>query len=207
MRSKTTANLFEKKVTKTVQLANEAMKRAIGNAEQKGCWIVYGVEKNGKTGFALQLAKELAQFEKVNYISAEEGLDDSFLGAVKRANITTGANILWDEYMTVDEIIKKHKKQRSPNIIVIDNLTIYADELKPSEIKKKLIDGLPNKLIILLAHEERREAYPAIAKMAKKLAKVIFHVVGLKAFVTSRFSDGGELVIDENKSEVYHGII
>jgi hypothetical protein len=41
--------------------------------------------------------------------------------------------------------------------------------------------------------------------MAKKLAKVIFHIEGLKAFVTSRFSIGGEIVIDEEKSEIYHG--
>jgi predicted ATP-dependent serine protease len=205
MRSKTTANLFEKKPTRTVQLLHEALKKAIGNAELKGCWIVYGVEKNGKTWFTLQLAKELARFEKVNYISAEEGLDDSFKEAVKRANITTQEKIIWDEYMTIDEIIAKHKKQRSPDILIIDNLTVYSDEIKPSEIKKKLIDGLPNKLIIVVAHEERKEAYPAIAKMAKKMAKVIFHVVGLKVFITSRFSEGGELIIDDAKSEIFWG--
>lgn len=204
-RSKTTSNLFAKRQTPTVVLSDREYQEVIGKAERKGCWIIYGYEKNGKTWFTLKLAKEIAKFERVAYISAEEGLDASFINAVKRAGITISDNILWDEYLSVDDIVKKFQKQRSPNVIVIDNLTMYSDEMKPTEIKKRLLDELPNKLIIFVAHEERKEAYPAIARMAKKLAKVIFHIEGLKAFVVSRFSAGGELVIDEEKSEVYHG--
>ncbi len=206
-RSKTTANLFDKRHTASVEFHNQEFKEVIGNAERKGCWIIYGYEKNGKTWFALRLAKEIAKGERVAYISAEEGLDASFTNAVKRAGITTSDDILWDEYLSIEDIVAKFKKRRSANILVIDNLTMYADELKPTEIKKRLLDELPNKLIIFVAHEERKEAYPAVARMATKLAKVIFHIEGLRAFVTSRFSPGGELVIDEEKSEVYHGNI
>jgi KaiC/GvpD/RAD55 family RecA-like ATPase len=204
-RSRTTSNLFAKKNTATVVFTNPAFQSVVGCAERKGCWIVYGREKNGKTWFTLKLAKEIAKHERVAYISAEEGLDDSFINAVKRSSITASDNILWDEYLSVDDIVKKFKKQRSARIIMIDNLTIYSNEMKPSEVKKKLLDALPEKLIIFVAHEERREAYPAIARMTKKLAKVIFHVEGLKAFVTSRFSLGGEIIINEEKSEIYHG--
>lgn len=204
-RSKTTSNLFARKQAAPIIFADKEYQEVIGKPERKGCWIIYGYEKNGKTWFTLKLAKEIAKQERVAYISAEEGLDDSFVGAVRRAGITTADNILWDEYLSIDDIVKKFQKQRSANVIIIDNLTIYSDELKPTEIKKKLIDELPNKLIIFVAHEERKEAYPAIARMAKKLAKVIFHIEGLKAFVVSRFSEGGELVIDEGKSEMYHG--
>lgn len=204
-RSKTTSNLFVKSKSATVHFANTVLLEIVGNAERKGCWIIYGYEKNGKTWFTLKLAKEIAKFERVAYISAEEGLDDSFIEAVRRAGITTIDNILWDEYLSVDDIIHKFNKQRSANVIIIDNLTMYSDEIKPTEIKKKLMDALPNKLIIFVAHEERKEAYPAIARMAKKLAKVVFHVEGLKTFVTSRFSQGGEMVIDEQKSEIYWG--
>ena len=204
-RSKTTLNLFQKKSISPVTLTHPVLQSVIGNSERKGCWIIYGFEKNGKTWFTLKLVKELAKHEQVAYISAEEGLDKSFTDAIWRAGITTSDNILWDEYLSIDEIIDKFKKQRSANIIVIDNLTMYSDEMKPTEVKKKLLDALPNKLVIFVAHEERKEAYPAIARMAKKLAKVIFHIEGLKAFVTSRFSPGGEIVIDEEKSEIYHG--
>jgi len=64
---------------------------------------------------------------------------------------------------------------------------------------------MPGKLIICLAHEERKEPYPAVARMAKKLSKVYVQVRGLKAFVTSRFSTGGELVINDEMSEIYWG--
>jgi hypothetical protein len=204
-RSRTTSDLFQKKKNAPVAFECPALRSAIGNAERKGCWIIYGCEKNGKTWFALKLAKEIARHERVAYISAEEGLDDSFMRAVGRAGVDASDDILWDEYLSIDEFIEKFQKQRSANVIVIDNLTIYADEMKPAEIKKRLLGALPSKLIIFVAHEERKEAYPAIARMAKKLAKVIFHVEGLKVFVTSRFSPGGEIIIDEEKSEIYHG--
>jgi hypothetical protein len=67
------------------------------------------------------------------------------------------------------------------------------------------MDALPKKLIIFLAHEERKDAYPAIGRMARKMASVVVHVVGLKAFITSRFSEGGELVIDEEQSALFWG--
>ena len=204
-RSRTTSNLLQKKKNVPVVLTHAVLQAVIGDAERKGCWIIYGYEKNGKTWFTLKLAKEIAKHERVAYISAEEGLDDSFTDAIRRSGITTSDNILWDEYLSIEDIVIKFQKQRSANIIVIDNLTMYSDEMKPSEIKKRLMDALPSKLFIFVAHEERKEAYPAIARMAKKLAKVIFHIEGLKAFVTSRFSPGGELVIDEEKSEIYHG--
>ena len=204
MRSLTTRNILSKKPGAIVALEG-ALSDAIGEPERKGCWLVYGAEKNGKTWFSLMLAKALAQHERVAYISAEEGTDKSFTDNCQRAGITATDNILWDEYMSVDDIIVKFKKPRTPNIIFIDNMTMYADELLPGELKKRLVDALPRKLFVFLAHEERNSPYPAVARMAKKLAKVIVHVVGLKAIIASRFSAGGELVIDKEKCALFWG--
>ena len=205
MHSISTLNFFKKRSAKPIKLYNEVLKDVLGGVVVEGCWIVYGPEKNGKTWFALWLAKQLARFTRVNYISAEEGLADSFKEAVFRAGITTADNIVWNEYISADEIIEKFSKQRSAKIIVIDNLTMYSDELKPIELKKRLLDALPNKLIIFIAHEERKQPYPAIANMAKKMSSVVIHIEGLKAFVTSRFSSGGEIVINEEKADIYWG--
>lgn len=205
MHSISTLNFFKKRSAKPIKLYNEVLKDVLGGVVVEGCWIVYGPEKNGKTWFALWLAKQLARFTRVNYISAEEGLADSFKEAVFRAGITTADNIVWNEYISVEEIIEKFSKQRSAKIIVIDNLTMYSDELKPIELKKRLLDALPNKLIIFVAHEERKQPYPAIANMAKKMSSVVIHIEGLKAFVTSRFSSGGEIVINEEKADIYWG--
>ena len=135
-RSLTSRNLLEKHVGRTVKLSG-VLAGAVGDAECRGCWIIYGAEKNGKTWFALTLAKDIAQFERVGYVSAEEGLDKSFRDACHRAGITASDKILWDDYLTIDEIVKKYRRPRTPNVVFIDNLTMYSDEIKPTELKKK----------------------------------------------------------------------
>ena len=203
-RSLTARNLFDKNTGKTVQFDSELLTKAIGEAEMKGCWLIYGPEKNGKTWFTLQLVKALAHFDRVAYISAEEGTDLSFRKACERANITSGDNILFDEYLSIDAIKTKFSKPKTANILVIDNLTIYRDEFKSVGIRD-LINTFPAKLIIFVAHEDRKEPYPACAKMASKMAKVIIQVKGLRAFVVSRFSEGGSIEINEEMSEMYWG--
>lgn len=204
-RSRTTKNLFERKVAKVVDISNPALREAIGAAERTGCWFIYGPEKNGKTTLALMVAQDLSRGERVGYVSAEEGLDKSFTDACRRAGINTEDKVLWDEYMSIDELVAHYRKPKSPRIIVIDNLTIYQDEITPKELKKRLINALPGRLIILIGHEERGMPYPAVARMASKLAKVIFHVRGLRASMVSRFGPGGELEINEERCELYWG--
>ena len=204
-RSLTIRNLLDKKPGRQVRFEDEMFSRLIGPATFGGCWIIYGSEKNGKTWMALQIAKDLARSERVVYISAEEGLDYSFAAAVVRAGLTASDRVCLEEYMSIDAIVKKFKWSKSANVIIIDNLTVYSDEIKPLELKRRLVDALPNKLLILLAHEERREAFPAVARMAKKMAKVVINVRGLKAFVTSRYAPGGEIIIDKDKSALFWG--
>ena len=204
-RSLTSRDLLNKRDGRKLQIADPELSRIVGNVSASGLWLIYGKEKNGKTWFALQLAKELAKQEKVSYISAEESLEDSFLMACKRAGITSADRILWDEYMSIDAIIEKFSKPKTANVIFIDNLTVYLEELKPTEVKKRLMEELPGKLLILIAHEERKKPYPATARMAEKWASVVVQIQGLKALVVSRFSSGGEIVIDNTKSELYWG--
>ena len=135
-RSLTARNLFEKRIGRTVQFDNELLTEAIGEAELKGCWLIYGTEKNGKTWFTLQLAKSMAYFDKVVYISAEEGTDLSFRKACERAGITKADRILFEEYLSLDEIKEKFLKPKTANILIIDNLTIYPDEFKTLPIRQ-----------------------------------------------------------------------
>lgn len=197
-------NLLIKKPGRTIILTHAILREIIGEAEAKGCWIIYGSEKNGKTWFSLFLAKDIARNERVAYISAEEGTDMSFRLAANRAGITPDDKIAFEEYMSIDEIVEKYSKPKTARVIFIDNLTIYPDELKSVGVRD-LLNRLPSKLIVFVAHEERKEPSPACAKMARKLAKVIVHVRGLKASVTGRFSSGGDIVIDLDKSEMCWG--
>lgn len=200
----TARNLLNKRPERTIRLTSEHLIETIGEAEAKGCWLIYGAEKNGKTWFSLTLAKDIALNERVVYISAEEGTDMSFKNAAARAGVTGADKIVFEEYMSIDEIVEKYSKPKTARVLFIDNLTIYPDELKSVGVRN-FITRLPNKLIIFVAHEERKEPYPACARMAKKLAKVFIQVQGLRANVVSRFARGGSIIIDIEKSEMCWG--
>ena len=176
----------------------------LGKPSRGGIWVIYGDEKNGKTAFALALSELLSKFDKVWYISAEEGVGKEFQDNVKRVRIDSkNSKIMWSEYTEIDEMTSKLEKRQGPKICVLDNATVYADDLK-NGVLKKLLQNHPNTLFILLAHMEKNEPYTATAKLAKKLAKIIFRVEGLTAFVYGR-CPGGILTIDENTSKLYHG--
>jgi hypothetical protein len=204
MKNLSTANILQKKPGKIVQLSCPHWQHLIGQAELKGGWVIYGAEKNGKTWLTLQLIKALCTHQKVAYISAEEGMELSFIAAMKRAGIHQGHKIQWNEYMPMQDIVANFSKPKTAQVIVVDNLTMYTDELKrvgTRDIEKKL----PNKLFIWLAHEDRKEPSPAPAKMAKKMAKVVINVRGLLGTVVSRYSQGGQIVVDAAKAEIYWG--
>jgi KaiC/GvpD/RAD55 family RecA-like ATPase len=205
-RSLTSHNLLNRKPERKLEIGDAGLRSLVGDAVASGIWLIYGKEKNGKTWFSLQLAKELAKHEKVSYISAEEGLRDSFTGVCRRAGITATDRILWDGYISMEDVVKKFGRPKSASVVFIDNLTVYAEELKAADIKGRLLEVLPKKLLVLVAHEERGDAYPGNAKMARKLASVVINVKGLKAIFTSRFGGGGEVDVDWTCSEMFWGI-
>ena len=104
----TARNLLIKRTGRTIKLTHQLLKQLIGDAEAKGCWLIYGSEKNGKTWFSLYLAKDIARNERVAYISAEEGTDMSFQNAVARAGITPDDKIVFEEYLSIEEIVEKY---------------------------------------------------------------------------------------------------
>lgn len=201
-RSLTIKNLYDKKY-KTFAF-DGVFKDTMGTPEKKGAWLIYGAEKNGKTWFALKFAEYLSKFEKTLYVSAEEGIDKTFTDSCRRANINfNNKSLHFSEYIPIEELDEKISKRKSDKIIIIDNITIYADELK-NGVVRKFLKKHENKLIIFVAHEERNEPYTATAKLVRKLAKIIIRVQGLACFVSGR-CPGGTLMIDENKAMLYHG--
>jgi hypothetical protein len=169
-----------------------------------GFWMIWGKEKNGKTWFALLLAKYLATLTKVLYVSAEEGVGKEFCESIKRANIAVSdKNLGFLEYTPISEIRSILSKRNAPQVIFLDNMTIYNSELKSGELQR-LKDEFPRVLFVFIAHEERGEPYTASAKLCKKLAKIIVHVQGLRASVSGRCK-GGEYLIDEEKAVLFWG--
>jgi hypothetical protein len=200
-RALTVKNLYDKKFTPYEFTG--IWFDVFGNPSTAGIWLIYGKEKNGKTWGTLLIADMLSKFGRVLYISAEEGTDMDFQAACKRARIGKESKIQFLEYTPIEELYKRLKSRKPPQIVVLDNLTIYNDELKAAGIKK-LIQDFPNTHFICVAHEERNKPYTAAATMASKLAKVIIRVQGLQLSIGGRVP-GGTLNIDEQKAQLYHG--
>ncbi|MPS73976.1 MAG: AAA family ATPase [Chryseobacterium sp.] len=186
-------------------------KEVFGNPENTGIWYVGGGEKHGKSTFMMMLAKYLAQHDKETYVSAEEGLSKDIIRIIKSVGITDkDKNLKFLEYMPWEELTIKMGGNKSGKIWIIDNTTIYRDELTRKLIlamKQKFTDGKnknERKLIIFISHEEKGQPDNAISRMIRKLAKIIIQVEGLKAEVSGR-CPGGEILIDEEKALLYHG--
>lgn len=181
-------------------------RKVFAKPEKGGAWIIYGAEKNGKTWFSIKLAEYLSGFEKTLYVSAEEGISQAFKNTLIRSKIDPHNTALkFIDYIPLDELVERLEGRKSEKIVFIDNVTIYADELKYGELRKVLDNKkLKNKLFVFIAHEDKNEPYTATAKMIKRLAKIIVRVQGLACFVSGR-CPGGVLTIDEAKAELYHG--
>lgn len=176
-----------------------------GQPERNGkMWLIYGEEKNGKTWFSVLLASYLASKEKVLYVSAEEGIGQSFKDVCTRANVDAkNRNFQAYGYVPIAELDEHLKSRYAPKIIFLDNVTVYLEDLKNGGLQR-LIHSHPNKLFIFIAHEDRGEPYTATAKMIRRLADRIVRVQGLVATVGGR-TTGGKYLIDENKAMILHG--
>ncbi len=138
------------------------------------------------------------------YISGEEGTGKNFVDTCERAQLNpNNKKLQFLEYLPLAELNEKLSKRRSAKIVVIDNITIYADELKNGGLRR-MLEQHKDKLLVFVAHEERNEPYTATAKLCRKLAKIIVRVQGLSCFISGRCK-GGILMIDEEKACLYHG--
>lgn len=179
-------------------------KEMLGEQPTCGSWLVYGPEKHGKTSFTLSLIKYLSNFKKVLYVSGEEGTDKLFIDTLLRAGIGPSNRIGFLPYVPIPELNTVLKKRKSADIIVIDNMTIYMDEFKRNGIMD-FIRMHPNKLIIFISHEERKEPSTSAGRYVKKIAKIIVRIEGLVAQIGGR-CPGGQVLIHEEAADLF-GII
>ena len=126
---------------------------AIGCPEPSGTWLIWGNSGNGKTRFALQLAKYLATFgRRVAYNSLEEGVSLSLRNAIEDCNMQEVARrfVLLDKE-PLGELIVRLQKKKSPDVVFIDSIQYtgltYADY-------RSLKDRFRNKLFVLVSHAD-----------------------------------------------------
>lgn len=179
-------------------------KNSFGAPERSGVWIIWGHSGNGKTSFALQLARYLCEFGRVAYNTLEEGPRKSFQRALQRSNMQLVSKrfIILNE--GIEDLYKRLEKRKSPDIIVIDSFQYCA--LTKAEYKK-LKSSFPNKLFIFISHAEGKQPEGRTAKFVKYDADVKIHVEGYKAFIMSRFGGNEPYVIWSEGAAEFHGDI
>ena len=174
---------------------------SIGCPELTGSWIIWGASANGKTRFALQLAKYLSRFVRVAYDSLEEGLSLSMQRAIQEVGMSDAKRTfcLLDKE-GVEELTERLKKQRSPQVVIIDSLQYtgltYTDY-------KKLRDRFRRKLFIFVSHASGREPKGEVGKSVKYDAFVKIYVEGYVAYPQSRYGGGSPFVIWEDGARKY----
>jgi hypothetical protein len=174
---------------------------SIGKPELTGSWIIYGCSVNGKTRFALQLSKYLAQFRRTAYDSLEEGLSQSIKRAMSDVCMVDVARkfILLDKE-PISELRERLRKKKSPDVIFIDSLQYTG--MNYSEYKA-LKDEFRNKLFVFISHADGKEPKGNVAKSIKYDAFVKIRVEGYKAFPESRFGGGQPFMIWEKGAKEY----
>ncbi len=193
---------------------------SFGEAPASGDWFIYGTSGSGKTGFALQLAKYLTNFNKVLYWSREQGNSKTFQKSWNREKMQECGNKITvaDDETTFDEVIKKMTQRKGFDVLIIDSLTTlrYYTELINGEpvVKNFSIVAFERfrkrtkgKLRIWLSHEKNGLPDTSVGDYIMKLSDLKMRCEGFKVMTNSRAGDKMEdFVIWKKGADEYKGV-
>jgi hypothetical protein len=164
-------------------------KELFGTPELSGCWIIWGESSNGKTAFALQLAKYLCQYTRVVFNSIEEGISKGLRDAIRRESMieAQGRFLILDKD-SIESLEERLLRRKSPGVVIIDSIQ-YTGLNKITA--KELVDRHPSKLFIFTSHASGKYPEGRTANAIRYHANVKIRVEGFRAFIQSRY--GGDL--------------
>ncbi|MBC6425216.1 MAG: hypothetical protein GDA51_01830 [Ekhidna sp.] len=162
----------------------------MGEPAPSGSWLIWGKSYQGKTHFALSLAKYLCGFGRVAYNSLEEGVSESIRKTFERLAMqeVNGSLLLLDRE-SMEELKQRLSRKKSPRFIFIDSLQ-YAHLTYP--MYTELVRTFPTKLFVWISHADGHEPAGSCARKVRYDANVKIHVEGYRAFCDSRYGGDGE---------------
>lgn len=176
---------------------------AVGTPELTGSWMIYGAPKNGKTTFAMMLAKYLTRFGRVAYDSVEEGLSQTIKMAMERVGMEeVGHRLILLDKEGVDELAERLARRKSPGIVVIDSVQFLG--LNFSQYKR-LKEQFPDKLFVYISHVDGRKPEGSTAQSIWRDANVYFNVEGYRAFPVGRYGGGKYIDVWPEQAAEYWG--
>ncbi|HFG0566839.1 AAA family ATPase [Flavobacterium psychrophilum] len=178
----------------------------IGKPERSESWIIYGLSGQGKTSYAMQLAKYLTQFERVHYNTLEEGTKQSFKLAMERVNMKSVGNKFTYKKESYEKLVERLSKKRMPKIIIIDSLQYFFNDRKKTATQDyfSLIEKFPTTLFIFVSHATGKVPRDDLGVSVKYHSDVKIHVHGFVAhssgeYAGTRYGGGEALIISEEK--------
>lgn len=172
-----------------------AWRDCLGRPEMTGTWLIWGSSGNGKTRFALQLAKYLSHFCRVAYDSLEEGLSLTLQRAIEEIGFVESVerkNFCLLDKENIADLRIRLKRRNAPQVVIIDSLQYTG--MNYTEYKK-LRDGNRNTLFIFISHADGREPKGEVAKSIRYDANVKVMIEGFRANAQSRYGGGKPYII------------
>lgn len=182
---------------KSMDLQGEWLKH-LGKACKMGSWFVCGKSGNGKTTYALKLAKYLTNHGRVHYVSIEQDISGTLQNSMEIAGLKGNEKnfrLVSESYL---ELIKRLLQQKSPDIIFLDSLQTMRYDLEGTRginyaNYRKLIKMFPDKLFVIISKAQGAGPWDAFALNVKFDSDIKIWVENYLANIeTTRYGGGGD---------------
>lgn len=177
---------------------------AFSTPERRGVWFIWGDSGNGKTTFAMQLAKELCKYGRVAYNSLEEGASLTMRNTMQRCGMMeVNRRFLLLDAEPMEQLNIRLHRQKAPDIVFIDSFQ-YTQMSYKQYIEFK--EANRNKLLIFISHADGKRPNGRAARSVMYDASLKIYVSGYRAFSKGRFiGTVGHYDIDKIKGPRHWG--
>jgi hypothetical protein len=172
------------KTYKTIPWGGE-WERCFGTPSVNEVWFISGPSASGKSGFVMQLAKELCNYGVTLYMSYEEGVSQSFKQRVERFHMNECQGkfrVVTDD--TFDDLVERLKRPKGPSFVIVDSFQYSHWTYEQVE---RLRGMFPRKGFIFVSQESKGRPMGKPAERLKYMAGVKIRVVGYEAVCQGRF--------------------
>ena len=163
---------------------NGQWRESFGRPAMNETWFISGASAQGKSSFVMQLAKKLCEYGKTLYVSAEEGIRQSFQRRLKMFEMNSvGRKLSIIEDPDINLLKERLSKPKSPRFVIIDSFQManwtYQDAME-------LIETFNKKSFIFISQEYKSRPMGADAVRLRYAAGVKIRVSGFMALCSGR---------------------
>ena len=178
---------------------NGQWRESFGRPAMNETWFISGASAQGKSSFVMQLAKKFCEYGKTLYVSAEEGIRQSFQRRLEMFEMNSvGRKLSIIEDPDINLLKERLSKPKSPRFIIIDSFQManwtYQEAME-------LIEKFNKKSFIFISQEYKSRPMGADAVRLRYAAGVKIRVSGFMALCSGREKEtaggGGFVVWDE----------